>query len=60
VLLMVITGLTMYLVYGRSSRRGSTKKRLPGIPPAAPAAGPTLAGTPVPGEDTTQPAASVR
>jgi iron(III) transport system permease protein len=60
VLLMVITGVTMYLVYGRSRRRGSTKKRLRGIPPAAPVAGPTLAGAPVPGEDTTQPAAAVR
>jgi iron(III) transport system permease protein len=52
--------VTMYLVYGRSRLRGSTKKRLPDIPPAAPVAGPTLSGAPVPGEDATQPAAAVR
>ncbi|WP_436474872.1 ABC transporter permease [Arthrobacter sp. R4] len=34
VLLMIITGLTMYLVYGRSSRRGAGRKR--NVPGAAP------------------------
>lgn len=42
VLLMVITGLTMYLVYGRSSRSRTTQKRPRGIP-AAPLPGPPLA-----------------
>lgn len=37
---MVVTGLTMYLVYGRSSRR-TTQKRPGGIP-AAPSPGPLL------------------
>jgi iron(III) transport system permease protein len=56
VLLMVITGVTMYLVYGRSRRGRSRKKRLP----AAPVPGPGLPGTPVSGEDAVQPAAPVR
>jgi len=62
VLLMVITGVTMYLVYGRSSRGRSRKKGLPAVPPAASSGGPGsgLPGTAVPGEDAVQPAASVR
>jgi iron(III) transport system permease protein len=59
VLLMVITGVTMYLVYGRSSRERSRKKRLPAVPPAAQVPGPGLPGTPVSGE-AAQPAAPVR
>jgi iron(III) transport system permease protein len=45
VLLMVITGLTMYLVYGRSLRRGNGKTRE--LPPAAGVAAPVPAGAPV-------------
>jgi iron(III) transport system permease protein len=66
VLLMVITGITMYLVYGRSNRRGSTTKRLPEVPPAAQVpgsmapAGAALPGNSVDGEDSKQPAAPVR
>ena len=60
VLLMVITGVTMYLVYGRSSRGRSRKKRLPAVPPASPVPGPGLPGAPVSGEDAVQPAAPVR
>ncbi|MET3174426.1 UNVERIFIED_ORG: fumarate reductase subunit D [Arthrobacter sp. UYCu721] len=41
VLLMVITGLTMYLVYGRTSRGRTTQKRPRGIP-AAPVPGSSL------------------
>ncbi|GGI75182.1 ABC transporter permease [Pseudarthrobacter scleromae] len=60
VLLMVITGVTMYLVYGRSSRERSRKKKLPAVPPASQAPGPGLPGTPVAGEDAPRPAAPVR
>lgn len=47
VLLMVITGLTMYLVYGRANRKGKPGKRSPAIPAAAaPLPGPSLAELP--------------
>jgi len=60
VLLMVITGVTMYLVYGRSGRRG-TRKRLPALPSASQAPGPGPQDAQAPGEDdATRPAAAVR
>jgi iron(III) transport system permease protein len=55
VLLMVITGVTMYLVYGRSSRRGTAGKRA-GVAVAPTVPGPVLAE--VPGGK--EPAAPVR
>ncbi|MHC6591850.1 ABC transporter permease [Arthrobacter sp. C152] len=59
VLLMVITGLTMYIVYGRSGRR-SGRKRLPG-PSVPQSPGQALPGSPAPGEDdAARPAAAVR
>jgi iron(III) transport system permease protein len=60
VLLMVITGVTMYLVYGRSRRIGTGRKRLPAVPPAAQVAGPALPADAPAGGDTRQPAAPVR
>ncbi|PTT63042.1 ABC transporter permease [Arthrobacter sp. HMWF013] len=59
VLLMVITGVTMYLVYGRSSRRGTSGKR-PGVAVARTVPGPVLAEVPggVPGGK--EPASPVR
>jgi iron(III) transport system permease protein len=57
VLLMVITGLTMYLVYGRSSRRRVKGKGARALPAAtAPAAGPSLAEVP----GTREPSAPLR
>ena len=60
VLLMVITGVTMYLVYGRSGRRKG-RKRLPAAPAGQQASGAGLSGAQAPGEDdATRPAAAVR
>ena len=60
VLLMVITGVTMYLVYGRSGRRRG-RKRLPAAPAGQQASGAGLSGAQAPGEDdATRPAAAVR
>lgn len=60
VLLMVITGVTMYLVYGRSGRRKG-RKRLPAAPAGQQASGAGLSGGQAPGEDdATRPAAAVR
>ena len=57
VLLMVITGVTMYLVYGRSGRRKG-RKRLPAAPAGQQASGAGLSGAQAPGEDdATRPAA---
>ena len=59
VLLMIITGVTMYLVYGRSGRR-RTRKRLPAAMPVQQGPG-GLPATQAPGEDdATRPAAAVR
>ncbi|MDQ0119374.1 iron ABC transporter permease [Pseudarthrobacter sp902506025] len=60
VLLMVITGVTMYLVYGRSGRRKG-RKRLPAAPAGPQVSGAGLPGAQAPGEDdATRPAAAVR
>ena len=66
VLLMIITGVTMYLVYGRSGRH-RTRKRRTGVPsvPLVPGSGSPGAqgvqGIQAPGEDdATRPAAAVR
>ncbi len=60
VLLMVITGVTMYLVYGRSGRR-KNRKRLPAAPAGPLVSGAGLPGAQAPGEDdATRPAAAVR
>ncbi|SDS49097.1 iron(III) transport system permease protein [Pseudarthrobacter equi] len=62
VLLMVITGVTMYLVYGRSGRRRN-RKRLPAVPPSGSIDAtdvPPAAGSPASGADSRVPAAPVR
>ena len=61
VLLMVITGLTMYLVYGRSrAERAGQRSGCPAVPPPAAVPGPALGGGMMSDDDAGKAAAPVR